>query len=77
MPSSFFIPSPPSLNNLPSGASIESQDLLARFRLLWEQEEQAVQQLSEKEGAVFKIPRLTTPEWITTVEAISQSLSTI
>ena len=57
-----------------SSQSQQTKELVVRFQTLQEQEETALQTFSSHNLSTLKIPRLTTPEWITTVESISQVL---
>lgn len=57
-----------------SSQNQQTKELVVRFQILQEQEETALQTFSSQDLNTLKIPRLTTPEWITTVESISQIL---
>jgi len=52
----------------------ESKELFDQYHTLLEQEVDAMNVLSQEGLKTRKIPRLSCPEWITTVEAVSKSL---
>lgn len=52
----------------------KSRELFAQYQTLIEQESDALSALKQSGLGIRKIPRLICPEWITTVEAISECL---
>lgn len=57
--------------------SSQAQDLVERFQTLQEQETAALQSFSNLHLTPLRLPRLTTPEWITTVESLTQELGAL
>lgn len=55
----------------------QTLDLVERFQTLQEQETAALQSFSNLHLTPLRLPRLTTPEWITTVESLTQELGAL
>jgi hypothetical protein len=69
-----FPGTPPTKEAAESGLSGQAQELYKHYATLLEQESDAVSVLGNAGLEIRKLPRLSCPEWITTVEAISEAL---
>lgn len=69
-----FAGKPPSFEDAQTKLEGDSKNLFNQYRNLFEQEAEAEAVLNREGLVIRKIPRLSCPEWITTVEAISEYL---